>query len=237
MEPENKDIPTVTTVESERPNGRANKNERHKWVASLESILEYILKNEQPENASLVLEELIERLRQSGINLPHMVSTPYINTIPPEKEPPYPGDREIERRIKSYIRWNAMAMVVKANRLHPDIGGHISTYASSATLYEVASNHFFRGGDGDDHPVTWFIFKATRRPAHYSRAYLEWRIDAPKLQHFRQELSQRRRPVILSASVFDAGLLAVSDGLDGTSADHVDLSGAVHSLSQKPRAA
>ena len=151
MEPENKDTPAVTVVESERPNGRANKNDRHKWVASLESILEYILKNEQPENASLVLEELIERLRQSGINLPHMVSTPYINTIPPEKEPPYPGNREIERRIKSYIRWNAMAMVVKANRIHPDIGGHISTYASSATLYEVAQNHFFRGGDGDDH--------------------------------------------------------------------------------------
>ena len=175
MEPENKDIPTVTTVESERPNGRANKNERHKWVASLESILEYILKNEQPENASLVLEELIERLRQSGINLPHMVSTPYINTIPPEKEPPYPGDREIERRIKSYIRWNAMAMVVKANRIHPGIGGHISTYASSATLYEVASNHFFRGGDGDDHRrhgllsrpcVARRVFARLRRMAH-----------------------------------------------------------------------
>ena len=93
-------------------------------------------------SASLVLEELIERLRQSGINIPHTVSTPYINTIPPEKEPPYPGNREIERRIKSYIRWNAMAMVVKANRLHPDIGGHISTYASSATLYEVGSESF-----------------------------------------------------------------------------------------------
>jgi pyruvate dehydrogenase E1 component len=188
MEPENKDIPTVTTVESERPNGRANKNERHKWVASLESILEYILKNEQPENASLVLEELIERLRQSGINLPHMVSTPYINTIPPEKEPPYPGNREIERRIKSYIRWNAMAMVVKANRIHPDIGGHISTYASSATLYEVAQNHFFRGGDGDDHPDMVY-FQGHASPGAYSRAYVEWRINAPKLHHFRQELS------------------------------------------------
>src|SRR4029453_1661191 len=148
MEPENKDTPAVTVVESERPNGRANKNERHKWVASLESILEYILKNEQPENASLVLEELIERLRHSGLNLPHTVSTPYINTIPPDKEPPYPGNREIERRIKSSIRWNAMAMVVKANRIHPDIGGHISTYASSATLYEVGQNNFFRGRDG-----------------------------------------------------------------------------------------
>ena len=166
MEPENKDIPTVTTVESDRPNGRANKNDRHKWVASLESILEYILKNEQSEQAtSLVLEELIERLRESGINMPHTVSTPYINTIPPEKEPPYPGNREIERRIKSYVRWNAMAMVVNANRLHPDVGGHISTYASSATLYEVASNHFFRGGDGDDHPATWFIFRAMPRRA------------------------------------------------------------------------
>src|SRR5690349_24174460 len=132
MEPQNKDLAAVTPVDAERPNGRAYKSERHKWVASVESILEYILKNEQSENASLILEELIQRLRESGLKLPHPISTPYINTIPAEQEPSYPGNREIERRIKSYIRWNAMAMVVKANRIHPDIGGHISTYASSA---------------------------------------------------------------------------------------------------------
>jgi len=138
MQPENKST----------GNGKSTKDDRHQWIASLEYFLGYILKNEHSEQASQLLEELADRLRQSGIKIPYTVSTPYINTIPPEKEPPYPGNREIERRIKSYVRWNAMAMVVKANRLHADIGGHISTYASSATLYEVGQNHFFRGSDG-----------------------------------------------------------------------------------------
>lgn len=188
MEPENKDIAAVNSGDGDRPNGRGNKNERHKWVASLEYILEYILKNEQSEQASLLLEELIGRLRESGLKISHTVSTPYVNTIPPEKEPPYPGNREIERRIKSYIRWNAMAMVVKANRVHPDIGGHISTYASCATLYEVGQNHFFRGSDGTNH-ADMVYFQGHASPGVYSRAYVEWRINAPKLHHFRQELS------------------------------------------------
>jgi len=127
-------------------------------------------------------------LRQSGLKIPYPISTPYINTIPPEKEPSYPGNREIERRIKSYVRWNAMAMVVKANRLHPDIGGHISTYASSATLYEVGQNHFFRGGDGNN-LGDMIYFQGHASPGIYSRAYIEWRINAPKLHHFRQEIS------------------------------------------------
>jgi pyruvate dehydrogenase E1 component len=171
-----------------RDNGREVRNERHKWVASLEYLLEYILKNEQSEQASLLLEQLNDRLRESGLNVPQTVSTPYVNTIPPEKEPPYPGKREIERRIKSYVRWNAMAMVVKANRIHPDIGGHISTYASAATLYEVGFNHFFRGGD-DDRPADMVYFQGHASPGAYARAYVEWRINAPKLHHFRQELS------------------------------------------------
>ena len=140
------------------------------------------------EQASILLEELANRLRESGVKIPHMVSTPYHNTIPAEKEPPYPGNREIERRIKSYVRWNAMAMVVKANRLHPDIGGHISTYASSATLYEVGQNHFFRASDGT-HYADMVYFQGHASPGAYSRAYVEWRINAPKLHHFRQELS------------------------------------------------
>jgi pyruvate dehydrogenase E1 component len=189
METENKSTSrSITPVENEQPNGRGNKNDRHKWVSSLEHILELILKNEQAGQASLLIEELTERLRESGVKIPRTVSTPYINTIPRENEPRYPGDREIERRIKSYVRWNAMAMVVKANRLHPDIGGHISTYASSATLYEVGLNHFFRGGDGDNH-ADMVYFQGHASPGAYARAYVEWRINAPKLHHFRQELS------------------------------------------------
>ena len=188
MGPENKDIANGTQVQSDRGNGQGHKHDRHKWVASLEFILEYILKNEKSEQASLLLEELSERLRASGIKIPYAVSTPYVNTISADKEPVYPGNREIERRIKSYVRWNAMAMVVKANHLHPDIGGHISTYASCATLYEVGLNHFFRGGDGEN-PADMIYFQGHASPGVYSRAYVEWRINAPKLHHFRQELS------------------------------------------------
>ncbi|HXG50791.1 MAG TPA: pyruvate dehydrogenase (acetyl-transferring), homodimeric type [candidate division Zixibacteria bacterium] len=188
MEAERKDPPDGAAIEGGRPNSKPSQEDRRKWLASLEYILEYILRNEQSEQAALLLDELIARLRASGLNIPYTVNTPYINTIPAEKEPPYPGNREIERRIKSYVRWNAMAMVVKANRLHPDIGGHISTYASCATLYEVAFNHFLRGGD-DGGIADMVYFQGHASPGIYSRAYVEWRINAPKLHHFRQELS------------------------------------------------
>jgi pyruvate dehydrogenase E1 component len=188
MEREEKDGANGPKAENEGGNGKGVKNDRHRWIASLEYILEYILKNEESEQASHLLDELADRLRDSGLEVPNRVSTPYINTIPPEKEPRYPGNREIERRIKSYVRWNAMAMVVKANRLHPDIGGHISTYASAATLYEVGLNHFFRGADGENN-ADMVYFQGHASPGSYSRAYVEWRINAPKLHHFRQELS------------------------------------------------
>ena len=176
MEPEKKPAANGNTVDS--------RNGRHKWLASLEYILEYILKNEQSEQATFLI-ELIERLRESGLKIPHTVSTPYLNTISTDRQPPYPGDREIERRIKSYVRWNAMAMVVKANRLHPDIGGHISTFASTATLYEIAFNHFFRGAD-DGGLADMVYFQGHASPGIYSRAYIEWRINAPKLHDFRR---------------------------------------------------
>ncbi len=116
-------------------------------------------------------------------------NTPYINTIPAEQEPPYPGDREIERKIKSYIRWNAMAMVVKANRTHSDLGGHISTYASCATLYEVGFNHFFHGGEGG-RPADMVFFQGHASPGNYARAYLERRLENTQLHNFRQELAE-----------------------------------------------
>jgi pyruvate dehydrogenase E1 component len=183
MEPEK-----GSTTDGHRDPSKGLRDDRHKWLNSLESILEYILKNEGSEQATFLVEELVQKLRESGLKIPYTVNTPYINTIPVEKEPPYPGNREIERRIKSYVRWNAMAMVVKANRLHPDIGGHISTYASSATLYEVGLNHFFRGGD-NGRLADMVYFQGHASPGAYSRAYIEWRINAPKLHHFRQELS------------------------------------------------
>ncbi len=120
--------------------------------------------------------------------LPVTVTTPYVNTIPADQELPYPGDRDLERRIKSYIRWNAMAMVVKANRIHSGLGGHISTFASCATLYEVGFNHFFRGGSGK-RLADFVYFQGHASPGNYARAYLERRIDAKRLHHFRQELA------------------------------------------------
>jgi pyruvate dehydrogenase E1 component len=111
-----------------------NGSAEEKWLDSLEYLLESGLKDKEANSVPVLLEKLTARLRQSGLKVPFPVSSPYLNTIPPENEPPYPGNREIERRIKSYVRWNAMAMVVKANREHGGLGGHISTYASSATL-------------------------------------------------------------------------------------------------------
>jgi pyruvate dehydrogenase E1 component len=188
MDFEKKDLASPASPGREGENGTPAKNGRRKWLESLENLLEHILKSEQSVQPSRLLCEITHRLRESGFDIPSPVNTPYLNTIPPEKEPPYPGNREIERRIKSYVRWNALAMVVKANRIHPDIGGHISTFASSASLYEVGFNHFFRGGEGNDH-ADMIYFQGHASPGFYSRAYIEWRINAPKLHHFRQELS------------------------------------------------
>src|SRR5438445_2814763 len=188
MEADKKDTSNGVVGNGPRENSTGLRNDRHKWIASLEYILEYILKNEESEQAIFLLEELIERLRESGLKVPYAVNTPYINTIPAEKQPPYPGNREIERRIKSYVRWNAMAMVVKANRLHPGIGGHISTYASCATLYEVGFNHFFRGPDAEGGP-DYVYFQGHSSPGIYARAFLEDRLSANLLENFRRELA------------------------------------------------
>jgi len=114
--------------------------EIQEWLESLDSVLE----SSGPEVAAEILERLRAHAAVSGIDLPFSANTPYANTIPARLQPLFPGDQELERRIKSLIRWNALAMVVRANRVEHNIGGHISTYASAATLYEVGFNHFFR---------------------------------------------------------------------------------------------
>lgn len=167
----------------------ANSDDTQRWFRSLEDVLEYVLRTQQSERAGFFVDNLIDRLREAGINVPPIVHTPYVNSIPPEKEPEYPGDRELERRIKSILRWNAMAMVVNANRGDLGLGGHISTYASCATLYEIGYNHFFRGPDGD-HPADLVYFQGHATPGNYARAYLEGRISVKLLQNFRQELAE-----------------------------------------------
>ena len=148
-----------------RADESASHSELQDWFESLQPALEFL--SEKPgtrQRPRVFLDKLVDRLRESGIKVPHVVSTPYINTIPPEQQPAYPGDREIERRIKSLMRWNAMAMVVKANST-TNVGGHISTFASSATLYEVGLQSFFPRARRKIFPATWFIFRATPRRA------------------------------------------------------------------------
>jgi pyruvate dehydrogenase E1 component len=154
------------------------------WLESLDTVIQA----EGPQRARYLLGRLIERGLASGVALPFTANTPYINTIPAEAQPVYPGDREIERRIRSLIRWNAMAMVVRANRLFSGVGGHISTYASCATLFEVGFNHFFRGhtdGVAGDH----VYFQGHASPGVYARAFLEGRLSVAQLHAFRREIS------------------------------------------------
>jgi len=126
--------------------GTAGARSNDRLLDSLESLLGGVVR-EGPERVDALLAQLLARIRERQRAPVASLNTPYLNTIPREQEPSYPGDRRIERQVKSYVRWNAMAMVVKANRFQPGIGGHISTYASAANLYEVALNHFLRGGD------------------------------------------------------------------------------------------
>lgn len=174
---------------SGRAGGESNGDDAQKYFQSVEFILEYILKAHGPDQAGRFVDSLIDRLHEAGMVVPPIVSTPYVNTITAEEQPPYPGDLEVERRIKSYVRWNAMAMVVNANRRNPSLGGHISSFASSATLYEVAQNHFFRGGDGK-RIADLVYFQGHATPGNYARAFLEGRLSCEQLQHFRQELAE-----------------------------------------------
>jgi pyruvate dehydrogenase E1 component len=162
-----------------------NPQETAEWLDSLESVVV----EEGAERASYLLARLIDQAARHGVKAPHRLTTPYVNTIAVEEEVPYPGDREIERRIKSLIRWNAMAMVVRANKHDPGIGGHISTYSSLATLQEVAHNHFFHGKHGDQ-PGDFVYFQGHSSPGTYGRAFLEGRITEKHLENFRNELRE-----------------------------------------------
>src|SRR4051812_26787839 len=159
--------------------------ETREWLDSLD----YVLQSGGPARVSRLLRELSDHARRQGVRQPFTANTPYINTIPAADQPPFPGSREIERRIKSLVRWNALAMVVKANKAEDGIGGHISTFASSATLYEVGFNHFFKG-KGEDHDGDVIYFQGHAAPGIYARAFLEGRLGADKLTNFRRELKE-----------------------------------------------
>ena len=157
--------------------------ETQEWLEALEAVIEH----EGVERAHYLLEQLIDKARRSGANLPYSANTAYVNTIPPHQEVANPGDHSLEERIRAYVRWNAMAMVVKANRKSTELGGHIATFASAATLYDVGFNHFWRAPT-HEHGGDLVFFQGHASPGTYARAYLEGRLSDAQLDNFRQEV-------------------------------------------------
>jgi pyruvate dehydrogenase E1 component len=158
--------------------------ETREWIESLDAVID----ERGAKRARYVMLSLLERARERQVGVPPLTTTDYINTIPPEQEPWFPGDEFVERRIRAYIRWNAAMLVHRAQRPEIGVGGHISTYASAASLYEVGMNHFFRGKShpgGGDH----IFFQGHASPGMYARAFLEGRLTEDRLDGFRQELS------------------------------------------------
>jgi pyruvate dehydrogenase E1 component len=160
-----------------------NPQETAEWVEALEQVVD----EAGPDRAAYLVEKLLHRAAEFGVSAPQNINTPFVNTIPAHEEVPFPGDGEMERRIKSLIRWNASAMVVRANKYDPNIGGHISTYASLATLSEVGFNHFFRGSH-DGLPGDLIYYQGHASPGMYARAFLEGRLTEEHLVNFRHEL-------------------------------------------------
>ncbi|MEN9460193.1 MAG: hypothetical protein RIS84_213, partial [Pseudomonadota bacterium] len=158
--------------------------ETQEWLEALEAVLAH----EGVDRAHFLLESLIEKARRSGAYLPYSANTAYLNTIPPSKEEHSPGNAELEWHIRSLVRWNAMAMVVQANRISTELGGHIASFASSATLYEVGFNHFFHGRNSE-HGGDLIYFQGHSAPGIYARAFLEGRITEDQLHKFRQEVN------------------------------------------------
>jgi pyruvate dehydrogenase E1 component len=161
--------------------------ETQEWLESLDAVI----KVHGAERAHYLLEQLVEQTRRSGAYLPFKPNTGYVNTIAVGQEKPYPGDRALERRIEAYIRWNALATVVKANRESSEYGGHIATYASAATLYEVGFNHFWRAAS-DQHPGDMIFVQGHASPGIYARAFMEGRLDEENLKFFRKEVQSKK---------------------------------------------
>ena len=158
-------------------------DETKEWLDSFDAMVD----ERGRSRARYMMLRLLERAREQNVGVPALRSTDYINTIPPEREPWFPGDEEAERRIRAFIRWNAAVMVSTANRKGLEVGGHIATYQSAAALYEVGFNHFFRG---KDHPGggDQIYIQGHASPGIYARAFLEGRLDETQLSRFRQEV-------------------------------------------------
>ncbi len=188
--------------------------ETAEWLDSFDAVLDAA----GQQRARYLMLRMLQRARERHVGVPSLTSTDYVNTIPTDREPWFPGDEEAERAYRRLIRWNAAMTVHRAQRPGIGVGGHISTYASSATLYEVGFNHFFRGKDHPSGGDQVFI-QGHASPGIYARAYLEGRLTEDRLDGFRQELSHGgpgNGPALLPAPAADAGLLGVPHGLHGS---------------------
>ena len=208
-------------------------DETQEWLDSFDAMLD----DRGRERARYVMLRLLERAREKQVGVPALRSTDYINTIPPEREPWFPGDEEIERRIRAFIRWNAAVMVSSANRKGLEVGGHIATYQSSASLYEVGFNHFFRGKDHEGGGDQLYI-QGHGSPGIYARAFLEGRLTEEQLYRFRQEVQHgvgKGLPSYPHPRLMPDfwEFPTVSMGLTG---DQLDLPGAVQPLHAQPQA-
>ena len=201
--------------------------ETNEWLESLSDVI----KKDGNQRAHYLIKELINKAYMEGANIPYTQNTPYINTIPVSEEKKSNGDQNIERRIRSLIRWNAAAMVVRANKKFPELGGHIGTFASAATLYDVGMNHFWRaknnkfGGD-------LIYFQGHSAPGMYARAFLEGRLNEKQLDSFRQEVNPGGL-IILSTSLVDAKVLAISNCINGIRSNVSNLSSKIHEIFNK----
>src|SRR5579864_2940828 len=174
----------MATILSSPPSADVNDLEEiWEWVESFDAVLQ----QGGPQLAKRILQQIRRRAQLAGLEVPFTANTPYVNTIPVGNQPAYPGDQEMERRIKSLVRWNALAMVIRANRVEHNIGGHISTYGSAATLFEIGLNHFFRARTPEFEGDTIY-FQGHAAPGVYARAFLEGRLSVEKLENFRREL-------------------------------------------------
>ena len=153
--------------------------ETQEWLTALETVID----NAGRERATYLLRRLLDHAREQRVPMPPVLNTPYCNTITLADQAQFPGNLEIEQRLSSLVRWNALAMVVRANRVNAEMGGHIASYASAADLFEVGFNHFFRAGQGGD----LVYFQPHSAPGVYARAFLEGRLDEESLENYRQE--------------------------------------------------
>ena len=194
-------------------------DETQDWLESLEGVVEV----EGERKARHLVRELNDHLRNHGVTPPNTTISPYKNTIPPEKSEKIPGDSYTAMKVASFVRWNAMAMVARAN-LSPDgLGGHIASFSSSSAIYEVGHNWFFRGLDAPNGPDLVY-FQGHSAPGMYARAFVEGRLDEEHLVNFRREVDGKGLS-FLSASPSYAGILAVSHGVHGAGPLNGDLPG------------